>query len=48
MAVQKQKFFKKDCKLSQIQKFLLEGQDIEKYYSKKQLKNFKKYSFNKE
>ena len=35
------KFLKKIVELSQIQKFLLEGQDIEKYYSKKQLKNFK-------
>lgn len=34
-------FLKKIVKLSQIQKFLLEGQDIEKYYTKKQLKNFK-------
>lgn len=34
-------FLKKIVKISQIQKYLLEDQNIEKYYTKKQLKNFK-------
>ena len=41
MVVQTKIFLKKDCKTLSNSKFLLEGQDIEKYYSKKQLKNFK-------
>ena len=40
-------FLKKFVKLSENKKFLLEGQEIENYYTKKQLKKFKNIYFTK-